>query len=392
MTAPRLSLLVLSKSTGGLAAYNKALLAALDPARFDSHTLCLSENGAAYAAELAALGLSAESLAMARYRMDPVGDLRLVRRVLGILHERRPDVLLAHGSKAGVIARVVGAVAGTPAVYRQASLPFLVRVQGRRAPLYWALETASRPLGGHMVALTEGARRITAHYRVFPAERIAVIRTGVDLVRFRRRGLRDAVAAELGLDPTRPIVGWLGRMEPQKAPMDFVDAVALLAQRYPRLQVMMAGDGRLREQVAASIAARGLANVITLLPWQGDAARTLEAVDIYALSSRWEGLPITLLEALASGCAAVATGVDGCLDAIEDGVSGVLVPAADPLAMAAAIGRLLDDPAQRELMGTAARTRAEALFATDCMVGAWDALLTRLAASAGRLDQRQATA
>ena len=387
MSGPRLSLLALTKSTGGLAAYNKALLAALDPARFESHTLCLSENGDAYAAEMAALGLSAESLAMARYRIDPLGDLRLIRQILGILRERRPQVVLAHGSKAGVIARAVGALSGTPAVYRQASLPFLRRVQGHRAPLYWALETASRPLGGHVVALTEGARRVTVRCRVFPEDRIAVIRTGDDLERFRRRGLRDVVARELGLDPARPIVGWLGRLEPQKAPMDFLDAVARLTQRHPRLQVMMAGDGRLRDPVAAEVVARGLASVVTLLPWQADAARALEAVDVYALSSHWEGLPITLLEAMASGCAAVATGVDGCLEAIEDGVSGLLVPAADPAAMATAIGRLLDDPAGRDAMGAAARARAEALFATSGMVGAWEALLTRLAAGAGRIER-----
>jgi len=156
--------------------------------------------------------------------------------------------------------------------------------------------------------------------------------------------------------------------------------------------VMMAGDGRLRDPVAAEVVARGLASVVTLLPWQADAARALEAVDVYALSSHWEGLPITLLEAMASGCAAVATGVDGCLEAIEDGVSGLLVPAADPAAMATAIGRLLDDPAGRDAMGAAARARAEALFATSGMVGAWEALLTRLAAGAGRIEHRQVPA
>ena len=374
----RMGVLVLTKSTGGLAAYNRVLLPALDPLRFDPHVLCLSEGGADYAAELAAAGVSAEALAMDRYRIDPVGDLGLLRRVTAILRRRRPDVILAHGAKAGVLGRAAALLTGTPAVQAQHSLPFLRRVQGRKAPLYWGFEAAARLLGGHLVVLTDGARRATRRAGLFADARIRVIHTGVDTERFRPRGRRDALVAELGLDPARPTLGWLGRMEPQKAPEDFLRAVARLAAERPGLQVLMAGEGGLRDGLVARVAALGLGRTVRLLPWQADPARLYEASDVFALSSRWEGMPITLLEAMASGCACVATAVDGCPDLIEAGMSGRLVPPADPEAMARAIGGLLDDPLARAAMGRAARARVERAFALQKMVRDWELLLARV--------------
>jgi glycosyltransferase involved in cell wall biosynthesis len=374
----RTSVLVLTKSTGGLAVYNRILLPELDPLRFDLHVLCLSEGGQAYAGDLAAAGVSAEALAMDRYRIDPAGDLGLLRQVTAILRGRRPDVVVAHGAKAGVLGRAAALLTGTPAVCAQHSLPFLKRVQGRKAPLYWSFEAASRLLGGHLVALTEGARRATRRAGLFAGGRIEVIRTGVDAERFRPRGRRDALAVDLGLDPARPILGWLGRMEPQKAPGDFLEAVARLAADRPGLQVLMAGEGRLRDDLAARIAALGLRRTIRLLPWQADPARFYEAADVFVLSSRWEGMPITLLEAMASGCACVATAVDGCPELIEAGASGRLVPPADPAAMARAIGGLLDDGAARAAMGLAARARVEQAFTLPRMVRDWEILLARI--------------
>lgn len=374
----RISILSLTKSTGGIAFYNRMLLAGLDPARFASHTICLSENAQSYAAEMQALGLGAEPVAMARYRLDPAGDLRVFARILAKARETRPDVILCHGSKAGVLGRAAGRIAGIPVVYCQASLPFLKRVQGAKAPAYWGLEFAARSLGGHMVALTEGARRETIAHRLFPADRIEVIHTGVDTETFRPRGRRDAAVAGFGLDPARPVVGWLGRFEPQKAPADHIAAVEIAARAHPAAQFVMAGEGRMKDEVAARIAGAGLTDRVRLLPWQAEPGRTLEGFDIYALSSRWEGLPITLLEAMAAGCAPVSTEVDGCGDVIEQGVSGFLTPPGDPPALGAALGALLGDPALRAAVSAAARQRIVARFERQAMLARWSSLLERV--------------
>lgn len=376
---PRISVLALTKSTGGLSFYNRLLLSGLDPERFESHTLCLSEGGEAYAADLAALGLGAEAIPMARYEIDPTDDFRVFRRTLDIVRRRRPDVIVCHGSKPGIIGRAAGRFAGVPAVYCQASLPFESRVQGRKAPLYWGLEFAARPLGGNLVALTAGARDATVRRKLWAASRIDVIHTGVDAAEFRPAEDRDAAVARLGLDPARPVVGWIARFERQKAPLDFVEAVARIAGAHPEAQFVMAGEGSLKEQAAARAAALGLGDRIGFLPWQQDPAATLRGFDIFALSSHWEGLPIALLEAMATGCAPVSTNVDGCPEVVEDGVSGLLAPAGAPGELGRAIARLLANPAKRRAIGAAARQRVERAFTMPQMIRSWEQLLARLA-------------
>ncbi|KUJ78102.1 hypothetical protein AVO45_09085 [Ruegeria marisrubri] len=368
-------ILALTKSTGGIAFYNKLLLSSLNREQFESHTICLSEGSQSYAEGLRSLGLGAEEFPMDRYRISPVGDLRVLRHVLKVARSRNIDILVCHGSKAGFLGRVAGRILKIPAINRQASMPFLKRVQGRKAPIYWALEAGAGFFGGTTVAITDHARRESLKKRVVSANAIHVIRTGVDTDRFRPLGLRETVAAELGLDPARPIVGWLGRLEPQKAPLDYVEALREVAPGHPDVQFVIAGEGNLRKEVEHEVRKDGQLENVLLLPWQKDPARALQAMDIFAMSSHWEGLPLTLLEAMASGCAPVSTTVDGCVEAIESGVSGLLVPPGDPSAMAKALDELLSFPDRRRSMAIAARQRVLDLFDRRRMIREWEEFL-----------------
>ena len=376
-----LSVLALTKSTGGTAFYNRTVLDGLarlgGGGRFESHTLCLSEEAEAYAASLRARGLSAETFPMSRYSVDPGGDLRVLRRAVALVRERGVDVVVSHGSKAGFLARLAGAITGVPAVYRRVSMPFQRRVEGSKAPLYRLLEMAGRTFGGHVVTLTEDARAVTLRAGLARPDRISVIRTGIDLDRFRPRGRRDAVVAGWGLDPARPVVGWIGRFEPQKAPLDHVEALGLVAPRHPGAQFAMAGAGRLEGAVRERAAALGLSGRIRFLPWQPDPAEAYEGFDVLAMSSLWEGLPLTLLEAMASGAVPVATAVDGCPEVVVPGESGLLVPPGDPRALARALDDLLARP-DLDAMRRAARLRVETAFAQGRMIEEWAGLLERL--------------
>ncbi|WP_353473907.1 glycosyltransferase [Salipiger sp. H15] len=376
----QLSLLALTKSTGGIALYNKLLLTELRRIGVHSHTLCLSENSESYAADLARRGLGAEPVEMARYSIDLGGDARVLRRVITASREHEADVIVCHGSKSGFIGRAAGRITGRPVVYRQASMPFQRRVQGAKAPFYWALDFAARGFGGHVVTLTEYARQETLKAKLMPPDRVSVIRTGVDVERFRPATDRAAARRALGLDPDRPVVGWMGRMEPQKAPLDYIEALRGLVARYPQVQFVMAGEGRLEGEVTQALAAAGLSDKVRMLGWQSDPVAALQAFDIYVLSSHWEGLPITLLEAMASGCCCISTDVDGCSDALEDGVSGRLVAAGDAAALAGALEGVLHDPGLRDPYAAAGRHRAVTLFDKETMVAKWVELLSTLTA------------
>lgn len=376
MKGPKI--LAVTKSTGGVAFYNRLLLSELKAQDISSHTICLSDNANAYAAGLNEIGLSAEPMAMARYKIDPIGDLRVTRQILQIARTRKPDVIVCHGSKSGFVGRIVGRFTGIPVIYRQASMPFLKRVQGKKAPLYWVIDYVVSKIGGHIVTLTESAMHVTLAHKLSPRDRISVIRTGVDIEKFSPAVDRDAAVRALGLDPARPVVGWMGRLEPQKAPMDYVETIKIVAARHPDVQFVMAGDGRLRDDAIKALEAAKLTDRVTMLQWQDDPAKTLQGFDVYALSSLWEGLPITLLEAMASGCCCVSTDVDGCTDAIDDGVTGILVKSGDPALLAEALDKVLSDTELQKTYAQQSRLRATTLFDKRTMVANWIALMNKL--------------
>lgn len=375
--------LALTKSTGGIALYHQALVAGLNPARFSIHTLCLSDQAKAYAAELQRLGTTTQIVAMERYRINPFGDVRVMRIAMAAARRTGAQVILCHGSKPGLIGRVVGWWLGIPTVYCQASLPFLARIQGRRSRLYRIIERVAGAMGGTIVCLSDGARALTLAHGIARADRLCVLKSGIDTARFSPKGRRLAERDRLGLAQDRPVLGWIGRFEPQKAPEVFIDAVAKLAALRPDVQVVMAGEGRLKDEMTARIAAHGLSARIRLLPWQSDPASLMEAIDVFALSSRWEGLPLILLETMAMGCVPVSTDVDGCAEVVEHGKNGFLVPADDPDALAASIALALETPDRLRALSAAARQRVAQDFDVARMLAEWDALLVAQARRSG---------
>lgn len=369
-----ISILAITKSTGGTAFYNSTLLTGLRKLGFRSHTLCLSENAETYAEALQSDGLSAQVIWMDRYRINIGGDLAVFRKIVSAARRSDIDVIVCHGSKAGFLGRAAGWLSGKPVVYCQASLPFLPRIQGRKSIAYGALELLARTFGGHVVSLTAGARDISRRYGIVGKDDISVIRTGIDLDHFRTSGQRDEILAEMGLDPTRPVVGWIGRFEPQKAPLDYIDALKIVAPQHPDVQFVIVGEGRQQGEVEERIRDSGLEQSVRLFGWQQNPVRTYEAFDILAMSSRWEGLPLTLLEAMALETVPVSTDVDGCAEVVRDGTDGLLVPSSEPQAMAEALGNLL----QRDDLATMkrqARTRIETAFDEKRMLSEWDTLL-----------------
>jgi glycosyltransferase involved in cell wall biosynthesis len=176
-------------------------------------------------------------------------------------------------------------------------------------------------------------------------DKYVTIRSGIDLDRFGNPGRpRHEVRRELGIPSNVPVVGTVTRLSDQKAPLDFVAAAGTVAERRPDVHFVVVGDGPLRDDVEAEIAARHLSGSIHVTGLRRDVPDLMHSFDVFALSSLWEGLPRVLPQAMAAGLPIVATAVDGNAEAVTDGVNGFLTPPADPEAFADALLRLLDDP------------------------------------------------
>jgi L-malate glycosyltransferase len=375
--APRkIRLLNITKSTGGLATYNRRMLTRLDQELFDIHVVCLSDNNLEFARELQGYGLTATPMKMNRYAIDVTSDLRLAGELLRFVRQGDYDVIIGHGSKSGFLARLVGRLAGVPTIYGLHTMAFVERIQGKKALVYRQLERASALLGGQVMVLAEATRNEIIRLGMIPAQRIHVIYTGVDLDDFPIGAYsRDDACRALGLDPARPVVGWAARLMPQKAPLDYLEVARTVLKFLPDAQFYMAGEGPLMEETKARIARDGLEKQVILASWQSNIAQMLAAFDVYALTSHWEGLPQSLLEAMAMGCACVSTDVDGCKEVIQSGTNGFLTGAGDTEKMADYTVQLLNDEALRRATGQAARQRIEAQFTIEQMIGRWEALL-----------------
>jgi glycosyltransferase involved in cell wall biosynthesis len=199
------------------------------------------------------------------------------------------------------------------------------------------------------------------------------IANGIDLDRFRRRpGGREAARGELGLPPDAPVVGCVGRMHAQKDPAMFVRVAAGLSREHPEARFVWIGPG--------DPSVRGLADSLALrerFVVTGHTDRVpelLPALDMFLLTSRWEGLPLALVEAQAAGVAVAASAVNGVLDVVRDGENGLLFPSGDEGAARAAVDRLLGDRPLREKLAARGLVGAKERFDVRRMVREYEGL------------------
>jgi glycosyltransferase involved in cell wall biosynthesis len=223
---------------------------------------------------------------------------------------------------------------------------------------------------------TRIAERMAREFR-FPLEQITTIHNGVDLDRFRPRD-RSAARARLDLPTGATVVGTVGRMLPVKDHDTLLSALARIRSSGTHVITVMAGNGPLEGHLRRRAA--DLRLDVRFLGSRPDIEDVLPACDIYVSSSVSEGLSNTILEAMATGIPVVATRVGGTDELVQDGLTGVLVPAADPAALAEAIESVVTQPAMRRDMGLSSRARAERLFGLDRMVQNYERVYLELAA------------
>jgi glycosyltransferase involved in cell wall biosynthesis len=271
------------------------------------------------------------------------GLARLVRR-------RRPDVVHGHSSIGGLLARLVATGARRPRIYTPNGIT-QVRV-GR------TVERALRPLTDRFVAVSPSEGELAVAERIADAAHLAVIPNGIELEPAPPIDLR----AHLGLGPDVPLVGTIARLVAQKAPLDYVTACSLVAAEVDDAHFVLIGGGTQAREVDGAVVAAGLGARFHRVHALPGAAGALGSLDVFALTSLFEGGPYAPLESMRAGTAVVLTDVVGSRDTIVHGESGVLVEPRAPAAMAAAIVALLHDPDRRARFAAAGQARVAERF------------------------------
>ena len=295
------------------------------------------------------------------------------RPLLRMLREERFDVLHAHKFGSNVWGVLFGRLRRVPVVIAHEQT-WSYRGNPPRKALDWLMGRFSSAF----VAVSSLDRERMIAKEHIPADKIAMIPNAYVPRPVEPRDLR----AELGLDADVPVVGTAAVLRPQKALEVLVDAFATVADRHPGAHLVIGGDGERRGALEEQAARLGLGSRTHFLGMREDVPNLLQAFDVAAMSSDFEGTPLFAAECMASGTPLVATRVGGLPDLVEDGVSGILVPPRDPSALAGAIDGLLADPALRARIGEAARERSE-LFSLPHTADRFISLYRSLLAEAG---------
>lgn len=304
--------------------------------------------------------------------LNGLGSVASVRHLERLLRRREIAVAHSHEFTMGVY--------GAYASWRTGASHVITMHGGRYYAQRWRRRLALRvgvAMGGALVAVSTPLAKDLSRDLFIRRSRILTIPNGVRFDRAEGSSLRG----ELGLAPGDRLVLAVGNLYPVKGHEYLVQALAALASRFPGLHVAIAGRGDQEGALRGHAQALGVGGRLHLLGLQSDIPNLLAAADVFVLPSLSEGLPLALLEAMASACAIVATAVGEVPAVLDGGRAGLLVSPADPVALAAAVARLLGDQGESARLGAAAAARAETEYGHRRMLERYEnlyaALITR---------------
>ncbi|MBN1844234.1 MAG: glycosyltransferase [Sedimentisphaerales bacterium] len=344
-------------------------VASLPADHFEVHVACLAPPGAV-ADDLGRQGIPTYGLGARSCR-----DVSVFWRLARLLNRVRPDILHCSLLHANIAGRLVGALCGTARIVTS------VHTAEQAKRWHLVLENATCRLSDVTVCVSSSVYRHMVRRAHYPASRLRLIANGIDLARFA--GGRPLELAPFGLAEKAPTVGFVGRLDPVKNVDILLRALAEIHadpanQREETLQALIAGDGPEKDALQNLARDLGLAGRVHFTGMRRDVERLLGSLDVFILPSRWEGLPLACLEAMAAERPVIASRTEGLVDVIDSGRTGILVEPSSVSDLAGAIRRLVNDPTLAGHLGRAAGAYVRRHFARQTMVDNYAALYRSL--------------
>ena len=335
-----------------------------------------------------------ETIAVPMLRaIRPYHDARALLALYRLFRERRPDLVSAGTTKAGLLGTLAARLAGVPAcVYTLRGLR-METAQGAQRTLLSLTEHAASKAAHRVLAVSPSLSRAFVAGGFAPAAKVTVVgrgsSNGVDFERFtpspERRTSAQALQARLGIPEGAPVIGFVGRFTRDKGIAELVEAFGRIHRRHPDVRLLLVGDFEREDPVPeATVEEIKRHEAVIQAGFVADVAPYYGVMDVLAFPSHREGFPNVPLEAAAAGVPTVGAATTGTVDAIEDGATGRLVPRGDADALTNALLGYLEDEALRRRHGEAARERVAAHFRSEQV---WEGIgdaFTRLLQERGR--------
>jgi glycosyltransferase involved in cell wall biosynthesis len=338
------------------------LAAALaDRSRFDPVVVTGPQTGpeGSLHEQLAERGVEVVVLPELVREISPLVEVRAVGALARVLRHLRPDVVHTNSSKAGIVGRLAARRTAVPRVLHTVhGWPFHGHQSAAASAAWRTLERRAAPLAERIVVVADADRAKGLAAGVGRPEQYVTVRSGLELAAYGPDpAVRTQVRAELGIAQDAPVIGAVNRLSPQKDPLSLLRAAAVPLREHPSARLLLVGDGPLRQEVLHLARLLGVDDQLVAVGLRRDVERLLTAFDVFVSASLWEGLPRTVLQAMATGVPVVATATDGVVDVVDDGRTGLLVPAGRPDDLGSALRKVLEDPEGAAQRAAAAAVR-----------------------------------
>ena len=344
-------------------------------------TLAEGEESMEYVAD--ELGIHVLKLPALQRPLSLRADSEAIRRLVGILRTRRPDVLHTHTAKAGATGRIAALLAGSgrprTVVHTYHGHVLSGYFSRRWERVFRWIESVLARATGTLIAVSDEVRDDLVRLGVAGAERFVVVPYGFDLPEWSGDDdeARARIRSELGVEDETFLIGWAGRLTAIKRPLDLVRTLRAVVDGGVDGVLVLVGDGELREETEALAGELGVAERTRFAGFQRRIREWYAAADASLLTSANEGTPVVAIESLAAGRPVVATRAGGTGTVVRDGESGYLLEIGDVDGLARRLGELARDPALRRRLGDAGAADVRERFATARMADEIEAVYAR---------------
>ncbi|MCS6803939.1 MAG: glycosyltransferase family 4 protein [Acidobacteriota bacterium] len=306
-------------------------------------------------------------------RVHPLVNLKTVLALYRLMRRERYEIVHVHTLSAAFVGRLAAWLAGVPLIlYTFRGFAFYAGAPWYIKPLNLLIEWLCRPMTDFFFSQSEENRQRAIRYGVIDPARSLTIGNGIRLADFitspaDSAAIGAAVRQEWGIPASAIVVGMVGRLVKEKGVVELIEAAEHIRRVRRDVVFLMVGEALhsdigMREQLRQMIERRGLTDHFVFTGFRHDVARFYHAMDICVLPSYREGMPRSIMEAMACGKPVVASDIAGCRDEVVHGQTGWLVPVKDAAALGDALLKLINDPALAQRMGQAGQQRARELF------------------------------
>lgn len=289
--------------------------------------------------------------------ISPLRDLRAILQLCALIRRERPDLVHCHSSKAGIVGRIAARLCGVPALFTAHGWAFTEGVSPWKRIFYQTVEKQIARISERILCVSEYDRKLALQVMPEEARKLVTVHNGIaDCSRKQMAAFKEDGVLRLAM---------IARFTVQKDYATLLRALFLLQEKKVPFKAALVGDGPHLAQMQQMARAFGLQARVAFLGARADIEEILRQQDVFVLSSRWEGLPISILEAMRQGLPIIATDVGGVREAVQD--NGFLVPRGDAEALAVRLEALQSDSALRQKMGKNSRKRYEMYFTSRVM-------------------------